>query len=410
MKLQWGGAWLVALGLIVSCDEDEKNKNQDPNVKRIEKKLLEKLEKRNQKEPAPDPAPKRVDLVQHEPKGWMVKIDSSHLNGEYHPVAISGLHDSRVLCGVTAIGDTMGPCDIVLTNDGAWLVGRVGEVMRVRVGKDRPESYSIGTTGVLQGVYAPPSAGVVWICGADNVNQGSSIWHSADDGRTWKIQFNTAQAFPNRSLLACDRIHKFWFAPSGVGWAVGGLGDNSAFILKTTDGVRWKVVYRDYTTGRYDMLHGICFSDDRRGFAVGNHGAALFTLDGGETWDRVNLPVKEHLLNVRCADAKRWWIVGQVGVALRTEDGGEQWDQVQIPGVTAGLQGLSMVRNHVWLGGDGGLILYSADAGRTWTRQQSNTSHPVRAIVMANEKIGVAVCAGTTSNMGALLATLTGGN
>ena len=75
----------------------------------------------------------------------------------------------------------------------------------------------------------------------------------------------------------------------------------------------------------YDDLFSLSVVDVNNVVAVGYHGAAYWTDDGGENWHKGQVPTNRLLYSVSMADKQHGWAVGQLGVILRTEDGGRTW-------------------------------------------------------------------------------------
>ncbi|TWT37054.1 Ycf48-like protein precursor [Posidoniimonas corsicana] len=87
-------------------------------------------------------------------------------------------------------------------------------------------------------------------------------------------------------------------------------------------------------------LRGVCFIDHQRGWAVGDHGVILGTVDGGRSWGRQATPVECPLHGVSFVDRKHGWAVGGVttpythsshGVVLFTDNGGYTWSVLHDP-------------------------------------------------------------------------------
>ena len=190
------------------------------------------------------------------------------------------------------------------------------------------------------------------------------IWHTADGGRSWKLQI---------SGVAC-RLEAVQLLDANSGWAVGG----------------WTQPYTHET-----------------------HGVVLRTRDGGRTWQNTPGLTLPGLTHAKFFDAKTGWAIGDASPlfpsgVFRTDDGGRTWAPVpkgdtlgwvagdfrdQRTGAVAGLGGtLGLVTASEirptrtpnlgsrflrrmqlagevggWLVGDGGLVLTTSDAGFTWT-------------------------------------------
>lgn len=104
--------------------------------------------------------------------------------------------------------------------------------------------------------------------------------------------------------------------------------------------------------------------EGNRGIAVGAHGEAQITEDGGKTWAEQQLPTKLALLGVD-SNAVRTIAVGQAGVAL-LKDGDGEWEEIdsatekRLFSVSTNTDGLSVAV------GEFGAMQLSEDGGRTW--------------------------------------------
>ena len=85
-------------------------------------------------------------------------------------------------------------------------------------------------------------------------------------------------------------------------------------------------------------LNDIKFLDAHRGWAVGDHGLALFTRDGGQRWHPISLDTRVNLQSVHFVDDQFGWIIGGYaipyvdhtrGFIWRTRDGGANWELVR---------------------------------------------------------------------------------
>ncbi len=95
-------------------------------------------------------------------------------------------------------------------------------------------------------------------------------------------------------------------------------------------------------------LRAIQFIDAKEGWAVGDDGVVLHTIDGGQAWERQSTGVRASLRSVCFLNPYTGWAVGReempsggsVGVVLYTRDGGVAWDRLLINA----LPGLNQVR------------------------------------------------------------------
>jgi photosystem II stability/assembly factor-like uncharacterized protein len=106
------------------------------------------------------------------------------------------------------------------------------------------------------------------------VGQGGLILRSdRTRGSTWKYV----------GLDVAENVRRAWdfHAVHGVGshyWVVGRPG--SAALHSTDRGQKWEVV----PTGQQLPLHGVYFTDEQHGWAVGELGVITATCNGGKTW------------------------------------------------------------------------------------------------------------------------------
>jgi photosystem II stability/assembly factor-like uncharacterized protein len=120
----------------------------------------------------------------------------------------------------------------------------------------------------------------------------------------------------------------------------------------------------------YDDLFAVSLADEQHAVAVGYHGAAYWTEDGGERWYKGDTKTAELLYSVSLADNRHGWAVGQSGTILRTTDGGRTWEQqpnikVDEGSHLFGVQALDA--NRAWAVGEWGTRIHTSDGGATWT-------------------------------------------
>lgn len=152
---------------------------------------------------------------------------------------------------------------------------------------------------------------------------------------------------------------------------------------------QWKQVDTNTTA----TLRSIFFVDAQLGWVAGSHGTLLSTLDGGRTWQKRRLPVKDNVREVFFADRYTGWVLCEADVyssnetelsyLLKTDDGGDSWFKVpfvtgrdRIVGILFGSNGNGIAF------GEGGMVWQTA-ASEKWT----SASLPVHQLMLG----GVAV-------------------
>lgn len=153
------------------------------------------------------------------------------------------------------------------------------------------------------------------------------------------VQATEHQHFGDANLYAIQ------FVGDGEGWACGDEG----VILHTIDGGKnWERV----SSGTRGSLKSICFITPQFGWIVGREelpkggsaGVILFTADGGINWNRVLANSLPGLNRVRFVDAKTGFLLGDGTDVLpsgvfKTTDGGKSWAPVAGPRATTWYDG-----------------------------------------------------------------------
>ncbi len=203
------------------------------------------------------------------------------------------------------------------TEQHGWACGRWGTVLHTDDGGQSWVRQDSSTDYTLSSIsFTDPQNG--WAVG-----DGGTIIHTGDGGKSWVLQKCPVDTF---LMGVC-------FVNDQKGWAV----TEWTTILYTEDGGKnWQVQYKgdDY------ILKSVSFCDPLNGWAVGEYGFTYHTSDGGRTWehqagsyefseDAFEILGENSLFNVSAIDPKRAWAVGIDGHIGRTLDGGETWEKVE---------------------------------------------------------------------------------
>lgn len=154
------------------------------------------------------------------------------------------------------------------------------------------------------------------------------------------------------------------------------------------------------TSGATNVLNGVWFLDEARGYAVGNGGTVLETEDGGQSWSPLLLTFDD-MLDV-AFDGDIGLIVGDNGTIFRTTNAGQDWLQIpagtdnNLAGVAFGAGGM------VYAAGRDGTIVRSLDSGASWSLVETGTDR-YRAVSAIGER------AWAVGNNGVIRATTDGG-
>ncbi len=211
-----------------------------------------------------------------------------------------------------------------------------------------------------------------WAVGYNEGNNCMVILCTSDAGNNWQLQENSIQGFL-LSVFAVDSqtvysvgnsggkiamvkttnggqtwtqvvlpviqgiLDDVFFTSLNDGWAVGTSSiDDSVILIHTTDGTTWTQVNLSFTAS---WLAALYFSDNLHGWIAGAEADSLpplllKTIDGGNNWVKVNVPVTQGMFIDVCFTNNNFGMaVGSAndsGLICKTEDGGETWKIISI--------------------------------------------------------------------------------
>jgi photosystem II stability/assembly factor-like uncharacterized protein len=206
-----------------------------------------------------------------------------------------------------------------------------------------------------------------------------------------------------------------YFTSDRTGWVA---GDNGHLSVTNDGGRNWSKVPLNLT----DDINEIYFRNETHGYLVAGR-KMLITTDGGRSWNETSIfrqgtfrPLIPEFLSIRFADRRRGIVVGSLlrqakddlivvdSLVMRTDDGGESWQRIQMPTKTELFHLDYNGSSHAWIAGDNGVILASTDSGQSWTKQNTGTTNALFNVDFRDDNEGYAVGAG-----GTILRTETGG-
>ncbi|MGW8320451.1 MAG: WD40/YVTN/BNR-like repeat-containing protein [Thermodesulfobacteriota bacterium] len=266
-----------------------------------------------------------------------------------------------VLPGILAAQPEFEPHDTLFslsfpTEKDGWACGRFGTILHTSDGGLTWSRQKSGTTFTLAGIcFTDVKNG--WAVG----NAGT-ILHTSDGGATWEKQESPV-----------DYFHMdVTFFDSKKGFIV----SERTNILATKDGGKsWAVQYSDEDY----ILKAVSFCDADHGWAVGEAGYIYRTSDGGETWEKQGgmydmdeygtIVADPTLFDVVAVDPQTAWAVGIQGVVMSTLDGGETWTRMDIGAGQANLYTIARFGTGGLVIAGKGLCVVSKDGGKTWQNE-----------------------------------------
>ncbi len=266
-----------------------------------------------------------------------------------------------------------------------WIAGDDGFLASTTDGGANWAKYPLNTTENINEIY---------FRNKDNgyLVAGRQLFITRDAGKNWQETriFRSGEFGAGRPEFLSIR-----FSDSKRGYVIGAVlrksGDSEvvsdSLLMRTADGGdTWQRISVPIKT---ELFH-LDFNNNSHGWIVGDRGVILSTSDEGRTWARQASGITLPLYNVDFRDNKEGYAVGKAGTILRTGDGGATWENVTTNFKDTFMRVDFADDKNGWAVGYAGNILRSDDKGKTWTRQESNTNAPLYGLYM-NKKYGWAV-------------------
>ncbi len=185
------------------------------------------------------------------------------------------------------------------------------------------------------------------------------------------------------------RLLTLHFLNENEGWA----GGNDGTILKTVNGGN---TWTSQNIGTLVNIHSIFFIDSLIGWAVlyewtpNRHGSIIHSTDGGESWN-VQFSIQGYTFHsIHFNDENNGWVVGSSGIAFLTTNGGYTWLQ-QYPNTQGGwLWPVFFIDNNIgWTAGDPLFGMFkSTDGGNSWSSTSLPVVERVYSLIFLDHQIG----------------------
>ena len=132
-------------------------------------------------------------------------------------------------------------------------------------------------------------------------------------------------------------------------------------------------------------------ANGQQGWAVGNKGTLIVTIDGGKTWQARKTHVTADLQSVHFVDTKTGWAVGDFGTVITTTDGGKTWKKQESPWRDT-LWSVHFADSKIgWAVGERGKVIATTDGGKTWLKQEGSVPVNLLSVHFADAMTGWAV-------------------
>lgn len=193
-------------------------------------------------------------------------------------------------------------------------------------------------------------------------------------------------------------LRDVFFTGPMTGWAV---GDRGAILRTMNGGTDW----HQQPSGINNDLHSLHFTDSLRGWVVGSSGTIRYTQNGGISWQQQSSGTSNVLRSVYFTNNLRGWTVGNSGTIRHTTNGGANWQQ-QTSGTSNVLRGLYFIDiQNGWVVGNGGTIRHTTNGGADWLPQTSGITDNLYSVHFTDSQTGWAV-----GSKGKILHTTDGGD
>ena len=236
--------------------------------------------------------------------------------------------------------------DVCFDGDTGFAVGLAGTVLTTT---DAGLTWLPGTSITDKALLGVSCSGKAPIA----VGQSGTIQIRSDSG-----EWQAVSSGSDLRLLSVDANEQ------GLAVAVGGFGA----VLRSSDaGATWEQITFDWEAILNDFLephiYDVAVFEDNSILLVGEFELVIRSADGGDTWEVVN-KADASLSGIYFTDRETGYAAGQDGTVLKTVDGGLTWQDLDTPTNENLLD--------VWSSGADVLVtgirtlLRSSDAGATW--------------------------------------------
>ena len=272
-----------------------------------------------------------------------------------------------------------------------WITGLTGTVLKTTDGGTTWDIKPTNTTDHLYSVYFTDENNGIAVGGAGTIfNPTRIIIKTIDGGESWSIVQSG-----DTTLFSVN------FVNQNLGWAVGQDGK----VLKTVNsGGSWSAQTVLDTLEFIPNLYSVYFIDQSTGWIGGSDRTILKTSDGGSSWMVLRTTFAHSTIyrSIFFIDENTGWTGGWDSPILKTTDGGNNWSA---KGGTGDLESIYFAdENTGWASYRDGIILNSTDGGETWVTQLSGINNVVSSVYFVDANTGWAV-----GSNGTILKTTNGG-
>ncbi len=280
-----------------------------------------------------------------------------------------------------------------------YAVGLAGQVIKTIDGGANwiLDTNAVSTSAQLNSVYFDGQIGLI-------VGQNGFSMISSDQGNTWSILITNTQnnihdviIHNNQAVAVGENALKLdanlssgqftWYSSTIGSQPItfndidhNGSNSNIGTLIGGTQGT----IYQNNASNGWNQ-YALYFNKIRdaqmvtaqTGYAVGDDGTVIKTIDFGESWRVLVTPISSIIRSVHFIDVSTGFIVGSLGQCYKTENGGSTWTAITLTGPPDadyfdidfdGSCGLVVGRS----ASTGGILLTTGDKGTTWNNISSS--------------------------------------
>ncbi len=254
---------------------------------------------------------------------------------------------------------------------GAWIAaGTRGTVLRSTDGGKTWSSLTNGLNLTLETLFVEPGSGALLVGGESGL-----IGRSTDAGVSWHVTRVKMQE-PVTPVAAFHSLDNELIATSALG----------RFLISTDRGASWRLLSMGGNAYFTDAVRDPKFNS----VLLASHTGDLFRRErGDDAWEKIELLIdgqKRYVSALRYdALSESLIAVGHHGLAARSTDGGRQWQRITT-GFATSMESLAQLGDGRFVGfGEGGYIVSSADSGKSWRLVSPELSLNLREIIVLPE-------------------------
>ena len=203
-----------------------------------------------------------------------------------------------------------------------------------------------------------------------------NLFCTIDSGKTWK----NIPSLPNN-----NHLFDVYFLNDTVGWVAGGNHPNGVIFSTRDGGKTW-----DKNHIPLKQILKVFFINDKQGWAVGNenlYSVIYHTIDGGKEWS-VQYEGTDYLRTIHFSSKEIGWVAGDNGQIFYTKNGGQQWTQSPRVDIIHYQSIFGISADTAWAGGgyQYGALYQTTDGGKKWKSIENNSLAHINCFSIINKK------------------------